>query len=1365
MSSLDDFCKRSPPEAYKARICAFVDVRQPKIKEGAVTVMDRHSEKPPEGRKTPSADKVFIPISDTRIRRALEQNVVPHPYTLLGLLEEWVAPSAEEVADALSPLHLYVHPRDGNTALIPQLARIYGREVDSFLRLFRGNINNKIIQDSWRQIFENSKIDQEEADRQLRFFQKNLVSGLPTADFALREMDDMYKLHVLACAMNTRMYLILIRAGGFGRDEPRFGLFPKPSILCLPIGPAGAHEKYSMFIVVKSSTEFLIAEPQFKEKVVAKNKEDEGSLLKTFETMDEKMAVYYRYATTLDQDTESDTPVETIRTVTVEKNTNAPEMTMERKDDVLEITVDLPFFNKDNDKLLTALLESISDERDERTVESAEGDMTLMCKNVVAVSSANDNGQKLVITRKSRGKQTLNDLHEVRSESVLNAVAKAVSVARRHAFYEGPEGSLLGLYAFRLLAAEFSGREWDSFLSEVPPSSLPLFTPNVSRATLAEYAECAYAELLCHRSILRYAIGETTRTCPNCGKEQDPGKLMLCFRPRRGQQEELTWSCHQCLLKRQRQRGSEGETKGALLRMVDEFPYFKNLKSAAELQPVLELYNNNIEAFKSNPDLMVGYLREMRSHIDNAFSTFQTILSSYYLPVATMNITAERQKERRVYLDAMMGMKDQSEVDVQLEGRAEKDTNFPVDFRLFSQYLSWRSDIEQSWSQFRLVRRPSSVLLDLEDAFADALSRRFEPDQGSLLSSFYLRIQKEREFGVDFQFSDEIGEMVCERYQYDVYPIVSTSHLSVSSIASILTDMIIVNIWELDADLLVLAHEPLRTDDSRYARTFLYVVPRARVSLAAIKPIYEFDGEISVLEYAYSNSKLAIAFETSEAKCVRLITILQNGLPPSVELPPPNTAQSVTSLAFGPDDTLYMSLEGGCILRWGEEEKDSDWQVPADIVKLVGTNAYIVAIDSEGNVYRESCPMEEEEEEEDGACHFNKIPNFPGLACPIFPYTMNQKNGILIFPRLPLQSSDDRARVTFHSTRAAPEPFVGRIASVPQRQVLSKQLGMIVNECSEPNRQIWNVHLSIAEFLPALVAYEHRNRIYCVKNDMSHFYPARAHLFMPAAVKAFYARSVNAISLHHIEEVIMSHGLRVNIIGFMPLIDSGLVASVIDTIFGTRFACVEIPGIWVGMRVVGDVAHVIIFFRALKHEKLQLMALYRGANVIELCTTKLINTLDFVYEWQNEGEKRGWRQVLSEKTAKPNIQVSLFMPRGKSAMNETAVREHIEEKGIAASVKPVPFREDWNTETFEDDEGDVSELFTVFKENWECLLNLQEEEESLGAEYRKPYETMRGIGIAKQIIATYLTLVEFDDIPSVTTLQYCKLAFELSEID
>lgn len=1355
MSDLD-YCTRSPP-AYMARICAFVDVRQPMIKEGTVTVMDRHKEKPPGAQNTPSSDKVFVPVSDTRIRRALKQYVVPHPYTLLGLLEEpgWVAPSAQEVADALSPFHLYVNSTNDNTELITQLANLYGRKEDSFLRLFKGNIDNKIIQDSWRQIFEQSMISQEEADRQLRFFQTNLVSCLPTAKFALTDMDDIYKLHVLACAMNTRMYLILIRAGGFGHEEPRFRHFPKPTVLCLPIGPADAYEKYSLFIVVKSSTEFLIAEPQCKEKVIAKNKEDDGSLLKnreddgsllkTFETMDEKMAIYYRYASTLNQGVESDAPgeIKEIRTVAVEKNTNALEMTMERKGEVIEITVGIPFFNKDNAKLLTALLESISDERDERSVESAGGDMTLMCKNVVAVSSGNDNGQKLVITCKSRGAHTLKDLHEVRSESLLNAVAKTLSVVLDRAAYEGPEDSLYLLYAFRLLAAEFSGNEWDSFLSKVPPSSLPLFTPNASRATLAEYAECAYAELLCHRSIIRYAIGETVRLCSVCGKERDPEKLMLCFRPT--QYGELKWACQRCLHKRQLQHGKEGETMSALLGMVREFPYFKNLKSAAELKPVLEVYDKNIEAIHKNPELMVGYLREMRSHIDNAFSTFQTILASYYLPVAAMTITPERQKERRVYLDAMMGLKDLNEVDIQLEGRAQIDNNFPVDFRLFSQYLSLRSDIEQSWSQFRLVCSPSSVLVDLEAAFVEALSQRFL-DNGSLLHSFYLKIQKESTFGVDFHFSDELGEMVCEQYQYDVYPVVSASHLSVSSIASILTDMIIVNIWELDADLLVLAHEPLRVkDDSRYARTFLYVVPRARVSLATVEPVYEFDGEISVLEYAYSNSKLAIAFETDGSpQCAQLITVHGNGRPPMVEFLP-DLEQSITSFAFGPDGALYMSLEGS-ICRWGYTE--TDWQAPVDTVKLVGTNAYIHAIGPDGKVY---CKGDQTGSEGVAtACLLDTIPNFPGLACPIFPYTMNQENGMLIFPRLPLQASDDRAKVTFHSNGAA-NCFIGRMASVPQRQVLSKQLGMIANECDEPNREIWNVHLSIAEFLPALVAYEHRNRIYCVTNDMSHFYPARAHWFMPAAIRAFYARSVNAISLHHIEEVIMSHGLRVNIIGFMPLIDSGLVASVIDTIFGTRFACVEIPGIWVGMRVVGNVAHVIIFFRALKHEKLQLTSLYRGANIIQLCTTKLISTLDFIYEWQNEGEKSGWRQVLAPKS--PNIQVSLFMPRGKSDMNQDAVVELIQQKGIAASVRPVPFREDWNTKELEEKD----ELDDLFMENWKGLIELQHVEEFDG--YRGPYEAMLGIGIAKQIIATYLTLVEFDDIPYVTTLQYCKLAF------
>ena len=1337
-----DFVERqAPPPPFKARITAFVEIHQPREEEGQITALNRHDTRLEKVDNTPEEETILIPISDTTIIKDLEKVVFPHPYTLIGLLEKWEPPQFDEVAAALLPFHLYAEQREGDAqGLIPQLAQLFFMEPETFLASFKGNIPTEKIRKSWRAILTYGQNDAD-IERQIRFFETSVLTTLPTVDFALKSIHDLHALHVLACSMNTRMFLILVPSEAMARGNDTNLRNLPPMTYCLPLGCDDA--KYSLFIAVASVDRFYIARPQVKEKKLRRRQERQkgNSLLKTFETMDSHMAVYYVYGEEGDGESEE---AEEIRAVLAESNImNAPEMRIVNHDGVLELNFNLPSFNKDNDCLLNAICDGVCDEKEEKVANNSQSQLMLMCDDVFAVGG--EAPQKFLITRRcTKESRPLKGMRDVRTETDLHAVMKAAW----NLLYSGKEEDcLLGVHALRASSAHISDSQREKLVIRPPSSCFPLFLPSATASALSQFSKCPYAEMLCTRSIIRFGMGMKERTCPRCHKVRKAGAVIYPYRE--GVPNEMKWVCTPCLKALQKKQSTHGRAKGIIHNLFPMFTAVPEKQRFDYLKRLFDVYDKNIEALRKEP---CGYLTDMIPFIDRAFEGFQAIRYTYHQFIGGSTGSKEEEREQLMRLKAMMGIRTLEDVQVHFGDVVDfgEVKEWPVDFPSFSQYLEVQTDVRHSTSEFGLIQHPEKVLADMYYAAMKPFAKEFNRSRLEMtIAEFFIKLHQGKNLDVTLGFSDDVDITLPERYRYEVYPIVSASHSSLSPITSISTELIIDNIWAFDSNrILVLGHEKPR-NDCRYCRTYIYILHHGNVCLSKVNPFWEFPEELAITDCVFSGGQLGISYETVSDAFVELMTISGS----TVIRQRPIQGQAPT-LAFGPDDCLYFALKQDdniFVVSW-KDTSTSLFDELSDKDKLIGTKSYLIAVCNDGKIHTITTQSDIE-------------PLFPedlspdSVGCPIFPYTISQNNGLMILPTpaIPFQSGEDRVIVEFHGSSAAQE-FVGCLGpSLATRHAVSRQLGMVQPPLESPNRSLWNVHLTIAELMPALVAYQHGNKVYCVRNDMTHFYATKSHSFLPAAIGAFYARTVNAISLHHIEDVILAHDLKVNIIGFMALMDNDTVSSFIDTIFGTRFQCVDIPGIWVGMRIVGDTAHVIIYFKDMpNHDKIQLMSLYRGANVIELCTTKLIASLNFVYVWQNESRSRN---VLTARDRFPKLQVSLFMPLGKITINEEAVVDYKNTKQIAADVTKVPFRESWNTATFEASEEDESQddVSAEFAANWREILHL--EHCSSDSVYREPQSSMVGIGIVKQIIATYITLLEFDDLAPFTVLRHCTLMF------
>lgn len=266
----DDF---KPP---RRRFNAFVSVKPSWVEAERSTILNRHQERL-EHRSVPARPlSVYVPISDMTIIAGLRQSIFPHPYALLGILERWKPPSDEEISNRLLPFHLHIDPSQRQqAALIPQLADLYQLPPDQFLMSFKNSINADVIRQSWRAVFTAVGVKSEQQlDQQIRARLEKCVMRFPSVAWTLKSMDDLYCLHVLACAMNTQIFLILARSSVSQRKKDKEGKkqvrmsFLPANIFSLQIGPQRA--KFSLFIVVKAFDDFYIAEPQVRAKCCAR---------------------------------------------------------------------------------------------------------------------------------------------------------------------------------------------------------------------------------------------------------------------------------------------------------------------------------------------------------------------------------------------------------------------------------------------------------------------------------------------------------------------------------------------------------------------------------------------------------------------------------------------------------------------------------------------------------------------------------------------------------------------------------------------------------------------------------------------------------------------------------------------------------------------------------------------------------------------------------------------------------------------------------------------------------------------------------------------------------------------------------------
>ncbi|OHT06494.1 hypothetical protein TRFO_25444 [Tritrichomonas foetus] len=1421
------------------RISALVNIKSTPEKKETVNLLSRHSQKYKYVKTQQRQMELLVPISDKRISPYLCQLIFFHPFTLVALLnQDWTPLSDSNISKILLTLQLYT-PSNPKVPLygklIPALARLYFMKPNNFLIHFKARqTKTKTIMKYWSHLFSFCGLSDAEINHQINVCFDRLVAHFPTEDWELRSMDDLYSLHVLACSMNTRIFLILPRI-------PKSELLP--TSYSLPLGPDSPN--YEIYVAVKSADQFCIAFPQLQTKIVKNIKETCDGYLKTFETVNQNMAIYYNYQKkALPSIIErNSTKIESIFTFPIENHDiNSPSLDFiqsKSSANFLEIHANLPSFNKDNNALLLSFLESISDEADpfKMTKRYSKSNNYLMCKNAYSICGSSD---RFVLTRETKEiKMKMSQFGNAKTPSQLEDICSEIGIRYRYLGNMSVSG-MNDVDVYRMLVARLPLEQRIELLPTISPNMIPLFLPQTSRTTLADCKKSAYSELLCTLSILKYCSGRVNcqRICSNCQIFEEGLLIPLRFRKRRKATKEvqmkirrLRFVCLKCLRKKVRAKNAEWCEAYNITK--EKFKMFNNLANTDNkkggqtnqdlcdsLLPYISMYEKNIHFLHEHP---IGYLRQMIDLIDNAFLTVQKILSAH-----------DRMKDggQAIPLVSMLGIRDSQEARIQLNDFDYEANDQPVDFLMFSQYLENQADVQYSSPQFQLVKKPDEIMNMIDQAVFDKFEEHYDY-KGSTPFSVTAHVSEKME--INFSFPDNQNDIkTLRKYKYKLYPINTVSHLSLSPIAEINTNKIIVNVWLYDYDHVLILAQDDKPDD-KYCNFGLYYENLRNLNLCYCEPFYEmFDINLKCMDCLITSSKhqLFLSYESVDGfNCICMTLHLKNGKMIHDIKATPDIV--ISHCAYAMDSTLYVALkenEGSSDVtifaydQLFESERESIDDL-TDVAQLVGNPLYLVAIHTNGKLTQilpqfeegdeESNGGGEEEEEEaneansdnnekeeeddkeprsddndenneetnendnmndEGNGYFSNFNDF-SPKCPIFPTTSNGKIGLACVssPSLPFDNHQDRLNVTFNEMTCQFDSYQFSLGKLPsKREPFFNQYGVKKGESLDekrkpkPLREIWNIHLTAAEYFPALIAYETHGSMFVVRRNMEQYRANRRNMFMPSAIASHYARTYSALSLHHIEDVIRTHLLQVNIVAFFGEMEDNQIAQFADSIFGTRLAAVSIPGVWIALRVIKKVAHVILFFRgAQNYTQHKLTASYRAANFIYNCTTKVINTIYFTQDWQNTVTSRN---VLTDARLHPDVNIAFFMPpAGDHSMNTEAVAAYKDSRKIFSSFLSVPYRKSWNQkylydpeeeEEEEEEEEDNEEeedhdenIEVRFKRTIQNLLNCKLNPSC----YRQPFKSEDGISNVKQIIATYLTLIEFNDLPALCVVKHCNL--------
>lgn len=1124
------------------------------------------------------------PISDFPIIKNLENFQFPHPQLLISFLSMHRMSPKSQIRETLIPYFLI--PDFSINNVIDAISDSLSLNSSHLIQNFTSNLNCQKAKEEWEKRFKEIPID------------TNLKI---TGKWSLSTLDDLESLHLFACSVNCKIYLLFNLI--FPNDKNENTIFST-------IVGSTDDSSFCVYFLCESPTNLIYAKPMNFSKESNQFNND-LPIFKRLTLPMKKYSFYINFSKLLKEISLNGSLFNSISAhFIVDPSISEPVLSFSNSDQ-LKIEIKHP----NDDYSYYELLEKL----EHITPSFSTTEPAIMDDHSKYNFDCNENrkikfhsNSLITIHSTHQKKIELNNIHKLTRISQIEQLASAFNSLN---FPQITESSDMKL--FRLIRFFFPFiTKYKTFQTEKIETS-PIITTHTNDFSLSESSKHPYAHFLCLHSIFNAAIKSQSISCKKCHKNRtDEERREVIMIPVRTVSDNclsspfVSWICIDCFKRLNHREKLTIKSQFPMFHEVVDIDNLTRIQSPHNmfiaLKETEERIHMSIMSIRSQP---IGALRALVPRIDNAYNELINIMKMFRQRMIRMkNITASdlatvrNSDEYKARLGSMERAVKVEEPDFEV-----------VDYEMFELYLSGFTEKTAGTTEY-LLTQPES---DIKEKIIDEAVQKMQElctTISAKIESIEMKYKKD-----DSMFNEEIEkgnlcfdiDVKCENENVQCNPdLLNVYDVHLAENGNFITSMPIIKIttrkylkglsFYKENQLITIVY------NEETATTELYCIPLSNCNLDihndVSKPNLIIDG-VGDCEVAFSGDGLSIAILGigSDENPLYIVTYDDDegswraenaGSFPATKIAWLNSDESTIFVAD--DDTF-------CVLKSGLDENDEEEETAiinirkhrGVLVKLIPSSSTVWALFDSGECILLNPNDKSNEEEEEEASENNESKKKEEECnerirfisdCKFVDGFMTSENG-----EIGITAVDEKGRLYFK-----PSPLTTLHPSVcvqPSFDHITYNFPSGVfdlsNSMKKTDFSATQIALSFVELFPVLVGYFYKSTFFLIRNDKDTFksyHPQNKNNFLVHSIRSFYINEVKHVSLHHIEETLLQMiGIKAKIVTF---IDFGLqnCSSFIDSIFGTSFAFCESDGVWIGIRTVNGFAYIIVFVKAFSNE-------------------------------------------------------------------------------------------------------------------------------------------------------------------------------------
>ncbi|OHS99627.1 hypothetical protein TRFO_33858 [Tritrichomonas foetus] len=1157
---------------------------------------------------------ISLPFPDIHISNNFESFKFPHPQIFINFLSLHKKSNNIQINKILLPY--FLTPDFTSNDVLNSIAKSVMKTVPSLLQHFISHNDQNFAKTEWEKMYPSIQMDSHQKIKE---------------DFKLKTLDDFQSLHLLACSLNCKFYLLFNLISPTNQN--------KSTIFASVVGPTNS--KFCSYFLCESPSDLIYCKPinfikNIKNSQRVSQNHFKYQLMKRMTLPLKKSCFYLNLPQILKKINEIGSNFMSISThFIIDEDVSEPKLIFKLTDSLnieiihpnddysrIEILEKLNHISSSFATTEPAILEKISlptiqkpghfhsnsllvlYQTKEKTI-NFQTDNKLNSHEVLENDSENENESQEKMKSYIKCSKKL---------SSLNDMSLFTWIFHKLNFSPPSQDSEFDIYQQIRFFSPFSltSSTFESQFTNDPP----IITTQTNNFSLANASKHPYGHFLCMHSIFNAAANSQTIFCKKCHKNRksEERKEILMVPIRSKTSPFIKWICINCFDRLSKHEKNEAKSQFPMYHeTVDVENYSQsNHTRMLSLNAAAERIYYSIMNLRSQP---IGALRALIPRIDKAFIELTNIIQLFRQRMLRL---------KKITAKDLATIRDTDEYQARI-GVAKRVVPLPdpdyevIDFALFEQYLGGCFEEGTGITEYLLTQPESSMkqtLVDEAVKIMESSDRAISSNIDSIKISF-----NENEYKIElicqnnpnileFKPKENVVQLKCENIAnniYEVFIVENGNHITSNAIFTLKSRKLLsgISLYKNDKILAIF-------NDEENMKTELYVLPFADCSIDYLySPDFILE-DIGNCEVSFSSDCTNIAI-LGKGSLDENPLLLLNFNEESNNWEVQNAGSfEATKLAWfsGDENVLFLANDNfHWIINFNSEtetetndnktsneneEEENGLEVvqvettkhEGSLVKLVSSVSDMWAVYDNGDCFsilpKDTDDGEESQNEIENAFHedidheLEEISNNKiSFKRPIIDACLSSEDdasGILV-----IDSNGEMIFQQFPIQMKAP-PI--NISHTFEHQSYNFPMGIFDKK---PHEFISSsqIALSLIEMFPVLVGYFFRFSFFLINNKFKSFHPSINNKNLSAMVNSFYQNELINTSLHHIEDSIhmlsFTTNNNINISMNNPckiliFIDFGLrnSASFIDSIFGTSFAFCESDGIWISLRTTTD---------------------------------------------------------------------------------------------------------------------------------------------------------------------------------------------------